>query len=90
MSGTRAPEVQKEVDEQAAFAQGYELGTGVGVGAKMKNISNQNMHSGFGSNVNLTILYKDGVWYLELEDATSRRVTYSNENFGAALEGIFR
>lgn len=89
-SGTRAPEVQQEIAEQEAFARGYNEGTGVGVGAHMKNISDKNLLRGYGSNVTLNITYSVGIWYLELTDASSRKVTAAHENLGAALEEIFQ
>lgn len=89
-SGTRAPEVQREIELAEAFSLGYQEGTGVGVGAHMLAVSEKNLVRGYGSNVTLNITYSVGVWYLELTDASSRKVTAAHEELGRALEEIFQ
>lgn len=91
MSGTRAPEVQQELDMEDAFEKGYWTGIGQGIRAKIEDVVSHNQASGFGgSNVVFNITYSSGLWYLELSEATGRKVTIAQADLGIALAEIFR
>ena len=83
MSGTRAPEVQKEIDLEAAAAR-------QNAAVQMRWISERNQEKGYSGDVHLGVMYTDGCWYLKLEEGNGRVVSFSHEDLSVALEEIFR
>lgn len=83
MSGTRAPEVQQEIDEEIADEKRN-------AAVQIVALSERNIRRGLAPNVTLTVTYTLGEWYLELTDASSRRISVNSSDLGEALEEIFR
>lgn len=89
-SNTRAPEVVEELEHAADLEKGYWLGIQHGLKAQVEKIFQHNRDKGFNPHVMFRVLYKDGLWHLELEDGSGRKVTFAHANLALALEEIFR
>lgn len=83
MNETRAPEVQKEVEQEEAIDR-------QNAAVQMQEISKRNQERGYNGDVYLGIIYVDGLWCLKLEEGSGRVVSFSHEDLGNALEEIFR